>query len=93
MDNSIPLIVYITRCRHTLLTHLWITLWIRGVKAVDNPVDKNVDKSGLWITRELSTGYPQGGGSYPQIYPQAPWLVSRLSKGISRVIHTIHSPY
>jgi hypothetical protein len=50
---------------------LWIKLWIRGVKTVDKAVDKIVDNSTLWISRELSTTYPQKIAGYPQFYPQA----------------------
>jgi hypothetical protein len=50
---------------------LWIKLWIRGVKTVDKAVDKIVDNSTLWITRDLSTIRPQEIAGYPQFYPQA----------------------
>jgi hypothetical protein len=50
---------------------LWIKLWIRGVKTVDKAVDKIVDNSTLWISRDLSTICPQEIAGYPQFYPQA----------------------
>lgn len=46
--------------KHTIANKLWITLWIRGVKTVDNPVDNFVDSGRLWISRgfihRISTG-------------------------------------
>ena len=46
--------------KHTIANRLWITLWIRGVKTVDNPVDNFVDSGRLWISRgfihRISTG-------------------------------------
>ena len=48
------------RYKHTIADSLWITLWIRGVKTVDNPVDDFVDSGRLWISRgfihRISTG-------------------------------------
>jgi hypothetical protein len=37
---------------------------------VDKPVDRIVDNSILWITRHLSTIYPQEIAGYPHFYPQ-----------------------
>jgi hypothetical protein len=73
--------------------NLWTNLWIRGVKSVDKPVDRIVENLILWITRELSTSYPQGSASYPQICPQPRRQVFGLGKRDSSSYPHIHSPY
>ena len=79
--------------KHIRRIYLWINLWIRGVKAVDNSVDRNVDKSGLWITRDLSTICPQETGGYPQFLPQALRTVLRIDRTDFRGYPHIHRPY
>ena len=60
MDNSLSVVEKsVTECGWR---NLWINLWITGVKSVDKPVDRTVDNSSLWITRHLSTIYPQDAG-------------------------------
>jgi hypothetical protein len=59
---------------------LWINLWIRGAESVDKPVERTVDNYRLWISGELSTIYPQDGGTYPQFLPQGRWRFSGLGK-------------
>jgi hypothetical protein len=72
---------------------LWITLWIRGVEAVDKPVDNFVDNSGLWITRDLSTICPQENGGYPHFCPQAARRLFGLGKVDFGGYPHIHRPY
>ena len=72
---------------------LWINLWIRGVKTVDKVVDKNVDNSGLWITRGLSTICPQEILGYPHFYPQAGGQVFGLGMVDFSGYPHIHRPY
>jgi hypothetical protein len=79
--------------KNTTRDSLWINLWIRGVKAVDNFVDNFVDNSGLWITRNLSTICPQETGGYPHFCPQdARWFVG-LGKALCGGYPHIHRPY
>ena len=72
---------------------LWINLWIRGVKSVDKPVENSVENSGLWISDDLSTFYPQGIATYPQICPQRLGQVFGLSKVDFAGYPHIHRPY
>jgi hypothetical protein len=76
-----------------MFAYLWITLWIRGVKAVDKAVDNFVDNSMLWITRRLSTICPQDFETYPHFCPQGDGRVFGVGKPNAKVIHTIHRPY
>ena len=80
---------YKSRMRSTL----WINLWIRGVKPVDNFVDNFVDKSCLWITRDLSTICPQETGGYPHFCPQAALGLFGLGKAHFGGYPHIHRPY
>ena len=53
----------------TPVDNLWITLWITGLKLwITLWITCGKLRGGrpLWITRPLSTGYPQAGASYPQ---------------------------
>jgi hypothetical protein len=52
-----------------------------------------VDNLGLWITRHLSTIYPQESGTYPQFCPQARWRVFGLGKEDLVGYPHIHRPY
>src|SRR3990170_6042228 len=72
---------------------LWINLWITGVKSVDKPVEKTVDNFRLWITRHLSTIYPQVRGTYPQFSPQARGRVFGLGKEDFGGYPHFHRPY
>jgi hypothetical protein len=72
---------------------LWIKLWIRGVKAVDKVVDDFVDNFFLWISRRLSTIYPQAFWTYPHFCPQARLPVFTLPKPNTGGYPHIHRPY
>jgi hypothetical protein len=72
---------------------LWINLWITGVESVDKPVERTVDNFRLWITRHLSTIYPQESGTYPQFCPQARCQVFGLNKEDLAGYPHIHRPY
>jgi hypothetical protein len=72
---------------------LWIKLWIRGVKSVDKAVDNSVENSGLWISRDLSTIYPQVAATYPQFCPQRRGEVFGSSKADFAGYPHIHRPY
>ena len=53
----------------TPVDNLWITLWITGLKLwITLWITCGKLRGGrpLWITRPLSTGYPQAGAGYPQ---------------------------
>jgi hypothetical protein len=72
---------------------LWINLWIRGAKTVDKPVEKSVENSSLWISRDLSTIHPQEHATYPQFRPQPRGRVFGLSMADSAGYPHIHRPY
>jgi hypothetical protein len=72
---------------------LWINLWIRGVKSVDKPVENSVENSSLWISRDLSTFYPQEAATYPHFCPQPRGRFFGLGKGDRAGYPHIHSPY
>jgi hypothetical protein len=72
---------------------LWITLWIKGAKSVDNSVEDFVDNLELWITRDLSTFLPQENAVYPQFCPQPNGSVLGLSRRNQDLIHTVHRAY
>jgi hypothetical protein len=79
--------------KNRMFVCLWITLWIKGVKAVDKAVDNFVDNCMLWITPDLSTIYPQLFETYPHFCPQGIGGFFGLGKPVPKVIHTIHRPY
>jgi hypothetical protein len=60
---------------------------------VDKPVDNFADNPSLWITRELSTSYPQAAGGYPHFCPQLRGKESGLSKADFAAYPHIHRPY
>ena len=60
---------------------------------MDNSVEIFVDNSGLWITRELSTVFPQDSEVYPQFYPQLSCRVLGVAKGNPTGYPHIHKPY
>jgi hypothetical protein len=60
---------------------------------VDKPVERTVDNFSLWITRHLSTIYPQESGTYPQFCPQARRQVFGLGKEDLVGYPHIHRPY
>jgi hypothetical protein len=60
---------------------------------VDKSVDNFVENPSLWITRELSTFYPQGTGGYPHFCPQLRGWGFGLSKADFAVYPHIHRPY
>ena len=60
---------------------------------MDKSVDNFVDNASLWITRELSTFYPQEIGGYPHFYPQLRGLELGLGKADFAAYPHIHRPY
>ena len=60
---------------------------------MDKVVDKIVDNSSLWITRELSTICPQEIVGYPQFYPQARGRGFGLGMADFSGYPHIHRPY
>jgi hypothetical protein len=79
--------------KNTIRGSLWIKLWVKGVKPVDNYVDNFVDNFGLWITRELSTICPQETGGYPHFCPQVVRGLFGVGKALFAGYPHIHSPY
>ncbi len=60
---------------------------------MDKSVDNFVDNDSLWITRELSTIYPQGAGGYPHFCPQPTGAEFGLSRVDLASYPHIHRPY
>lgn len=73
--------------------NLWITLWISRLClwiTLWTTCGKPGGARGLWITRQLSTSYPQGSRGFPQGLSTSPFS-SRTA--FSTPYPHIHRPY